>query len=231
MNDLDLPSLPEMVFGDTALIIEDKTSGFKAIFRAYEALQQWRQSPTFNTTLQVAYAQQWTVSREHPEELAVSKSHDWTFTTPYIGSMRVAGGSAPTEETEEKIDIELLKRPDPILFFSDQLLFEDELGDNGDAILSVKIRVMPTCWFVLLRFWLRVDSVLFRIKDTRVFHKFGTDSVIIEARHQEETYANMVKSGKLPQDPRKLIDSNLFSQLLPIKASLTRCITLRKKEK
>ncbi len=31
-----------------------------------------------------------------------------------------------------------LRRPDPILFFDEMVLFEDELGDNGCAMLSVK---------------------------------------------------------------------------------------------
>ena len=48
------------------------------------------------------------------------------------------------------------------LFCSGQpelVLFDDELHDNGAAKLSVKVRVMPGCWFVLLRFWLRVDGM------------------------------------------------------------------------
>ncbi len=43
------------------------------------------------------------------------------------------------EATTEKIDIEKLKLPDPILYFTDTPLYEDELADNGDASLYVKI--------------------------------------------------------------------------------------------
>jgi type 2A phosphatase activator TIP41 len=35
-------------------------------------------------------------------------------------------------------------------------LYEDELADNGLAAMSVKCRVMPSCFFVLLRYWLRI---------------------------------------------------------------------------
>lgn len=33
------------------------------------------------------------------------------------------------------------------------VLYEDELADNGVTLLTGKVRVMPRCWFVLLRFW------------------------------------------------------------------------------
>lgn len=34
-------------------------------------------------------------------------------------------------------------------------------------------RVMPTSFFLLLRFFLRVDRVLIRINDTRLYHEAG----------------------------------------------------------
>ena len=42
-------------------------------------------------------------------------------------------------ETNEKIDIELLKKKEKIYFFEDVILFEDELADNGCALLNVKM--------------------------------------------------------------------------------------------
>ncbi|KAI9080672.1 hypothetical protein K1719_037338 [Acacia pycnantha] len=49
----------------------------------------------------------------------------------------------------------------------------DELADNGVSLLTVKVRVMPSSWFLLLRFWLRVDGVLIRLRDTRLHCIFG----------------------------------------------------------
>lgn len=34
---------------------------------------------------------------------------------------------------------------------------------------------MPTCFFLLSRFFLRVDNVLFRVFDTRIYHSFRPD--------------------------------------------------------
>lgn len=50
---------------------------------------------------------------------------------------------------------------------------------------SLKVRVMPSCWFVLLRYWLRVDGVTIRLRDTRCFHAFGTSVVIREHSYKE----------------------------------------------
>ena len=36
----------------------------------------------------------------------------------------------------------------------------------------MQVRVMPGCWFVLLRFWLRVDRVLVRLYETRLLGSF-----------------------------------------------------------
>ena len=38
---------------------------------------------------------------------------------------------------------------------------------------------MPTSFFVLARFWLRVDGVLFRIFDTRFYHSFLSSPPLI----------------------------------------------------
>ncbi|KAI6024518.1 TIP41-like family-domain-containing protein [Pisolithus marmoratus] len=61
----------------------------------------------------------------------------------------------------------------PIRFYlCRDTVYEDELHDNGSSNLVVRIRVMPTCFFILARFTLRVDNVLFRIHDTRIYHSF-----------------------------------------------------------
>lgn len=71
----------------------------------------------------------------------VVKPYDWTYSTKYNGSNVSTNKDhlkfVPT--TEESIDIEQLKRPDPILFYDENILFEDELADNGTAVLSTKV--------------------------------------------------------------------------------------------
>ena len=50
--------------------------------------------------------------------------------------------------------------------------------DNGCSEIKVKIRVMPTCFLVLLRHFLYVDRVVARSQETRFFHVFGSEHII-----------------------------------------------------
>lgn len=92
------------------------------------------------------------------------------------------------ETTEKQIPVELLKRPDPILFFDEVVLYEDELADNGITMLSCKVRVMPGRLLLLLRFFMRLDNVLIRLRDTRVYVDFQTREVIREYQAKERDY-------------------------------------------
>ena len=49
-------------------------------------------------------------------------------------------------------------------------------------------RVMPSSFFVLARFFLRVDHVLFRIFDIRLYHDFSSTEVIRETKGKEAPY-------------------------------------------
>ena len=94
------------------------------------------------------------------------------------------------------------------------MLYEDELADNGITMLSCKIRVMPQRLLLLCRFFLRLDNVLLRIRDTRVYVEFATGEVIREYTAREEKYdvvrnrlaANRADVPALMRDPNKLAD-------------------------
>lgn len=73
------------------------------------------------------------------------KPFDWTFTTTYTGTI----SNFEIQETNERIDVDKLKRREKILFYHDLTLFEDELHDNGIAVCSVKI-VSKCIWIHLL---------------------------------------------------------------------------------
>lgn len=68
------------------------------------------------------------------------------------------------------------------------MIYEDELADNGMSILSVRIRVMPARLLLLSRFYMRLDDVVFRIRDTRVFVEFSERLVIREYQEREDSY-------------------------------------------
>ena len=50
---------------------------------------------------------------------------------------------------------------------------------------------MPRCVFLLLRFWMRVDGVMFRVVDTRYCHEFGMPVAIREVQVREATFESL----------------------------------------
>lgn len=145
----------------------------------------------------------------------VVKPFDWSYSTDYKGSTVEAPA---LQSTDTPIPLELLKRPDPILFFDDVMLYEDELADNGIAMLSCKIRVMPARLLLLARFFMRLDDVVFRIRDTRVFVEFATGEVIREYTAREEKYEVVRKSlASTKEDVLAIMrDPNRLSQIMPV---------------
>lgn len=212
-EELSMPSLPEMLFGDNVLRIQH-TDGYGIEFNAIDALKRVN---NMQDSVKVACAQEWQESRadsEHSKE--VMKRYDWTYTTDYRGTFIGDDLQLRVSETVERIDMEKLKAREQIMFFDDVLLFEDELHDHGVSMISVKIRVMPTSFFLLLRFFLRVDGVLIRINDTRLYHEAGKNYMLREFSTRES------KISELQNVPAALYtDPNEISQHLTLK--LTEC--------
>jgi type 2A phosphatase activator TIP41 len=113
----------------------------------------------------------------------------------------------------------MLTERDPILMYDELTLYESELDDNGVAHLGLKVRVMPKCWFVLLRFWLRVDGVLIRLFETRFFCDFtevdrtGAVVVVRETQRREETW-DALRARGAPCDPTQFPDADQAASVL-----------------
>lgn len=245
---LGLPSLPEMVFGKNRFFLEESTSGLRLEFSAEEALKLVSHTPP--TDVKVAASDKWSkTNKGQVEKLKAEKEFasnaetqdfDWTFTTPFSGKIshvhpsthKVDLDFVPTiissglDEKRDGIPMDKLRSTsEPILYFSHVHLFEDEIHDNGVAELSTKARVMSTFWFCLVRFWLRVDGVLFRVIDHRLYHEFGSSFIIRESSTKEGTWdeVNRCVEGDLKKirDPAefvvhlKTISSTLHHIMIP----------------
>lgn len=114
------------------------------------------------------------IFREYQNFTKVKYTHDWTWTTGYSGTVNspfeFSASPPPVAPELLTIDTVLLQPPYPIDWHADVLLFEDELHDCGESHFTVKAvfsylyyfiiqRAMPECWFILCRFWLRVDGL------------------------------------------------------------------------
>ncbi|THH28806.1 hypothetical protein EUX98_g5398 [Antrodiella citrinella] len=185
--------LPEMTFGNNELELVHKASGWRYAFQTPDALRavKFGELGEGDGGVKVGYADAWLNSRTGassefgmPKTVA-TKPYDWTYTTLYAGHNLSASNSsiswllADPENPSHTIPLAELTRQDPILFYSEIPLYEDELHDNGASYLLVRIRVMPTCIFILQRFTLRVDNVLFRTYDTRIYHSFASSPPLI----------------------------------------------------
>ncbi|XP_071930927.1 TIP41-like protein isoform X1 [Coffea arabica] len=238
--------LPEMIFGHSSLVLKHLESGLRIHFNAFDALLGWKQEAL--PPVEVPAAAKWKFRSKPSQQVILD--YDYTFTTPYSGSETIetnseqrgaseeSNGNLYWEDCEEQLDLVALASKEPILFYDEVILYEDELADNGVSLLTVKVRVMPSSWFLLLRFWLRVDGVLMRLRDTRIHCMFGESmkpNVLRESCWREATF-NSLSSGanssvQLPEisivDILKLLegysvdsaaysDPSLISQRLPI---------------
>ena len=228
--------LPEMLFG-AELSLTHEASGVALVFNATEALKEWRAEAL--PPVQVACAAAWASAHERRLKEGVirgwgaaavateAQTEDWTFTTPFGGSVVERGGAQASgghasgwRPVEERIDRAALLRRDPILFYDDLTLYESELDDNGSMVLSVKLRVGPQYWYVLLRYWLRVDGVLLRcvsqllpqpraltrrprLRETRIFcntadaaAQAGGATLLREPAVREETFEGLRERGE-----------------------------------
>jgi type 2A phosphatase activator TIP41 len=212
-KDIKLPHLPDMLFANNYLKLNHK-NGFGIEFNAYDSLLLVDPKADL---IKVSVAKEWQESRADCEFIdKMVHPFDWTFTTPYKGSLVSNDKSMALKAspTEEKINIEKLKIPENILFFDEVTLFGDELSDHGDAFLTVKIRVMPTSFFILQRFFLRVDNVVIRIYDTRIYHEIHKSYIIREYIERESLVKDLKCSPRLFTEPNEIVN------YLEVKSSL-----------
>ena len=53
---------------------------------------------------------------------------------------------------------------------------------------QARYRVMADCFYILLRYFLRVDGVKVRIIDTRIFHDYKTNEILREFTLKENDF-------------------------------------------
>ncbi|EPE07060.1 type 2a phosphatase activator tip41 [Ophiostoma piceae UAMH 11346] len=231
--------IPEMIFGDNQVVLRHVPSGWSITFDAADALD--KVDKTGESRLQVAYARDWASSREMSsvEGITDVRPYDWSYSTSYRGT-EAKGADADGSEKDEKqlngdavaehleetsehqLPLELLRQRDPILFNDDVILYESELDDNGISILRVKIRVMPQRLLLLSRFYLRVDNVVVRVRDTRVYVDFATDEVLREYTAREDSFDNVRRALTASRGLRSdgvmvaMRDANIVADLLPV---------------
>ena len=207
-------SLPEMVFPTAHVALEGH--GVWMSWDALDAMEEWarahKEIPVNSgaeyrgvSVLKAKDAKLWEAKRQHMSSLNSNVPsvfhYDWTFSSPFCG--KIEGGSW-VELDESGMRTQLLTdKTSPILFFDEIILFEDDLHDNGQVEFSVKLRVMPSCAYVLARLFVRVDNVVVRVRETRLLIDFfGVKPQIFRDVSWRECYWENLEANGLPSDVR-----------------------------
>ncbi|KAL7627043.1 Tap42 interacting protein [Parahypoxylon ruwenzoriense] len=130
------------------------------------------------------------------------------------------------------IPIELLKRRDPILFFDEVMLYESELDDNGISMLSAKVRVHEHRMLLLCRLFMRLDNVVARVRDTRVYVDFDAEEVTREYTVKElgfeDVKRKLLMTGLTPDAITVAMrDANKIADLLPTVEQTLESVSLK----
>lgn len=88
---------------------------------------------------------------------------------------------------------------------------------------------MPARLLLLVRFFMRLDDVVFRIRDTRVFVEFGSDEVIREYTSREAPYEEVRKklAGRKEDVLAIMRDPNRLAEYIPVVEKSLEGLSLR----
>lgn len=221
-----MPSLPEMVHGGALVRVCHSPSRVLLEFTPQAALLCWNKTCHSLPAPKVAGHRGWQQDRQHTLVDIPSREYDWTFFSQYSGS--IFPPDTPLEPSSVgSIPYDRLRLQEPILLFDHQVLMEDELADNGTCIQTCRIRVMPSGFFILHRILMRLDDVIARVCDTRVYHQFGTDYILHEVVFRSNTYDEIRAAGRMPKDPSMVADENVVVEMLEKKSEVTSMIRLK----
>ena len=159
----------------------NKPSDFTIKFTAMGALKNIEQDPESYNYVKVGSTESWQATRDL-SEIPIKDQGNWMFSTKYEGEVFSRDGMFKFEDldlSEEErlldkkyqIDYDRLKdRSNPIMMSEDIVLYEDELDDNGQSQVRLRFRCMRDCFFILLRSYVRIDDILIRLIETRLFY-------------------------------------------------------------
>lgn len=80
---------------------------------------------------------------------------------------------------------------------------------------------MPSGFFILLRYTLRVDHVMAKICDTRIHYEIGNNYFIRQFQTKQALFKTL---GEL--DPHQYSDINALAQYLPVTSEVTEKVLL-----
>eukprot|EP00835_Amoeboradix_gromovi_P001011 NODE_39_length_29903_cov_0.529057.p12 type:complete len:237 gc:universal NODE_39_length_29903_cov_0.529057:8464-7754(-) len=173
--------VPEIYFGNNQFTV--KSEKIQLRFNALNALK------TVEKKVNYKVHNEWVESKYKPV-----KPYDWTYLTAYKGD--IVGNYVSTFDNKPSntfLPIRKLSRSDDILYFDKIDLFTDEFSDNGLSHFDIKCRSMEYGFFILLRQFIRIDHVIYILRDCRIYHEYGSNIILREYIHKELPYSQVNK--------------------------------------
>lgn len=220
-----------MFFGSNRVEVSGP-AGFSLTFDPIEAINLVsNSSESVPVRVAAARADFWRLKSEQEQIF----DYDWTYSPQnYYGHLE---GHKSVTQGNCEINYARLKLQDPILFFDENILYEDELGDNGISILSVKMvrthsltifyyfkRVMGYGFLILLSHYLRVDQVMFKRNTVRYYHEFSQNFMVRECKTCEDPFDAIMSRLLLTNSNFK--DNEAVMQILSVQSQSNEQINL-----
>ena len=206
-NLLKIKHFPEMFNGNNRLFVVNKEYNFVYEFSPFQMLNLTNyEIRKENYDNKIIYY--------NPNEVKTKISNsenknDWTFSSCYMGNICNINNSEIRSlyedinlsekkfkcEIDNNIQIPDLGNQSKIKQYIEIELYEDEFGDNGICETRVRLYIMEDSFSILLRCYLRVDNIVVRNINTKIFHKFGDDFIIRNFYVKEIPYLTLKNLG------------------------------------
>ena len=206
-NGLYISHLPEIFYGFNRLFLINESQNFCYEFNPLQML-----SLTNNNVRQKLLKEKEIYYIPTQAKSQYSKTDDtknemdWSFSSPYMGHITSINNCIMNKyypkinetkkfRTEKSNMIFPEIKVENVLNYNQVQFFEDELGDIGLSEGKIGFGVMDQCFLGLMRCYLRVDNMLVRNIDTKIYHKFGEKYIIRNFSVKEKTYDELKNNG------------------------------------
>jgi len=206
-NGLYISHLPEIFYGFNRLFLLNESQNFCYEFNPLQML-----SLTNNNVRQKLLKEKEIYYIPTQAKSQYSKTDDtknemdWSFSSPYMGHITSINNCIMNKyypkinetkkfRTEKSNMIFPEIKVENVLNYNQVQFFEDELGDIGLSEGKIGFGVMDQCFLGLMRCYLRVDNMLVRNIDTKIYHKFGEKYIIRNFSVKEKTYDELKNNG------------------------------------
>ena len=203
---LYISHLPEIFYGFNRLFLVNKSKNFSYEFNPLQMLS------LINYTVRKKLLKEKEIyyipiqAKSQYSKIKDNIDEDWSYSSPYMGHITSIPNSDINkfysdikENKKFKIKESKIVFPETkvnnMLNYNQVHFFEDELGDIGFSEGKIGFGVMEDCFLGLMRCYLRVDNMIVRNIDTKIYHKFGDDYIIRNFNVKEKSYDELIESG------------------------------------